>query len=371
VAEPASPGPSGDRLRDIQSVSDAELSRLDDHDFLAELLDRIKAILDADIAAALLVDYSSGHLVATASAGLEEEVRQGVRIPVGRGFAGRIAAERKPVILNRVDHTTVLNPILLARGISSLMGVPMVAGQRVIGVLYVGSLSFRRFTSSDVELLQLAANRAAVAVQSMQTRQDRVAVTALQRSLLPSRLPAMAGAELSARYIPGHGVVGGDWYDVFILPSGELGLVIGDVAGSGLPAAVIMGRMRSALRAYALQPPLPPDPRHPDDRHQEFLKFLRQVARAYPRVDHDRQTSQRPDPGSTAPERSQWSSPRSRRRLCCRPPRLPASALPNLATPSSVMDCTRLARLGTRLLAAEWAYAEMAKRTDARRRPVC
>ena len=52
-------------------------------------------------------------------------------------------------------------------------------------------------------------------------------------------------------------MVGGDWYDVFTLPSGELGIVMGDVAGSGLPAAVIMGRMRSALRAYALETPDP------------------------------------------------------------------------------------------------------------------
>ena len=63
----------------------------------------------------------------------------------------------------------------------------------------------------------------------------------------------MTGAELAARYIPGHGGVGGDWYDVFTLPSGEPCVVMGDVAGSGLKAAVIMGRMRSALRAYALE----------------------------------------------------------------------------------------------------------------------
>ncbi len=68
------------RLRDIQSITDAALSRLDDHDFLAELLDRVKAALRADTAAVLLLDYSSGYLVATAAAGLEEEVRQGVRI---------------------------------------------------------------------------------------------------------------------------------------------------------------------------------------------------------------------------------------------------------------------------------------------------
>jgi sigma-B regulation protein RsbU (phosphoserine phosphatase) len=248
------PNPPEDRLRDIQSITDAALSRLDDEELLAELLTRTKEILQADTAAVLLLDYSSGQLIATATAGLEEEVRQGVRIPVGRGFAGRIAAEHRPVILDRVDHTTVVNPILLTKGIRSMMGVPLVvAGGEVIGVLHVGSLTPREFTSDDTELLQLAADRAAAAVQSMTARADRIAVTALQRGLLPSALPAIPGAELAARYIAGRGTVGGDWYDVFILPTGELGMVIGDVAGSGLHAAVIMGRMRSALRAYALE----------------------------------------------------------------------------------------------------------------------
>ncbi len=241
------------RLRDIQSITDAALSRLENYDFLAELLERTKDILQADTAAVLLLDYSSGQLIATAAAGLEEEVRQGVRIPVGRGFAGRIAAEHKPVILDHVDHTTVLNPILLSKGIRALMGVPMVAGGRVIGVMHVGSLTPREFTPQDADLLQLAADRAATAVQSLLSHDDRVAVAALQRSLLPAALPVIPGVEIAARYVAGQGVVGGDWYDVFVLPSGELGVVTGDVAGSGLPAAVIMGRMRSALRAYALE----------------------------------------------------------------------------------------------------------------------
>jgi putative methionine-R-sulfoxide reductase with GAF domain len=241
------------RLRHFQSITDAALSRLDDRDLLAELLDRTREILRADTAAVLLLDFSSGQLIATAAAGLEEEVRQGVRIPVGRGFAGQIAAQHKPVILDRVDHTTVLNPILWAKGIHSMMGVPMVAGGKVIGVLHVGSLTPRKFTPGDLELLQLTADRAAAAVQSMTAQADRVAATALQHSLVPSALPAVAGAELAARYVPGSGAIGGDWYDVFSLPSGELCVTVGDVAGSGLAAAVIMGRMRSALRAYALE----------------------------------------------------------------------------------------------------------------------
>ena len=241
------------RLRSFQSITDAALARLDDEDLLAELLDRTREILGADTAAVLLLDFSSGQLIATAAAGLEEEVRQGVRIPVGRGFAGQIAAQHRPVILDRVDHTTVLNPILWAKGIQSLMGVPMVAGGKVIGVLHVGSLTPRKFTAGDLELLQLAADRAAAAVRSMTAQADRVAATALQRSLVPSALPPVAGAELAARYVPGTGALGGDWYDVFCLPSGELCVTVGDVAGSGLAAAVIMGRMRSALRAYALE----------------------------------------------------------------------------------------------------------------------
>ena len=247
------PEPVEARLQAIQSITDAALSGLDERELLAELLDRIREILQADTAAVLLLDYSSGQLIATAAAGLEEEVRQGVRIPVGRGFAGRIAAEHRPVILDHVDHTTVLNPILWAKGIRSMMGVPMVAGGRVIGVHARRLADIPPVHRHDIELLQLAADRAAAAVQSMTAQADALAAAALQRSLVPAALPAVTGAELAARYIPGDGGVGGDWYDVFTLPSGELCVVMGDVAGSGLKAAVIMGRMRSALRAYALE----------------------------------------------------------------------------------------------------------------------
>lgn len=244
---------AGDKLRDIQVITDAALSRLAAEDLLVELLNRLKVILQADTAAVLLLDRPSGELIATAASGLEEEVRQGVRIPVGKGFAGRIAAERHPVILDHVDHSTVLNPILLDKGIRSLIGVPLVAEGTVIGVLHVGSLGSREFTSEDVDLLQLAADRAATALQSVMSRSDRAAAAALQRSLVPGALPFVPGVEMAGRYVPGDGEVGGDWYDVFTLPSGELCVAIGDVAGAGLKAAVIMGRMRSVVRAYALE----------------------------------------------------------------------------------------------------------------------
>jgi phosphoserine phosphatase RsbU/P len=250
-------GLAADRLRDIESLTDAALSRLDEYALLSALVERVKEVLRADTAAVLLLDQSARQLIATAASGIEEEVRQGVRIPLGTGFAGRVAASHEPVILTRVDHTTVRNPLLVDRGIRSLLGVPLLVGGRVIGVLHVGSLSGRPFEQQDVELLQLAADRAALAVHSLMSQDDALAAVALQRSLLPTALPAVPGLGLAARYVAGSGSVGGDWYDVFVLPDGKLGVVVGDVAGSGLEAAVIMGRMRSALRAYVLETPDP------------------------------------------------------------------------------------------------------------------
>lgn len=243
-----------ERLRRIEAVTDAALSHLGVEELLVELLDRVRDLMGVDTAAVLLLDQSSQHLVATAARGIEEEIQQGVRIPLGKGFAGRIAAEKLPVILDRVDHGNVLNPLLRERGIRSLLGVPLVAEGQVIGVLHVGTLTERLFTRDEQELLRLVGDRVALATRAQLWQQERSAATALQRSLLPALLPQVPELEFASRYVPGDGGrVGGDWYDVFELPSARLCVVVGDVVGRGLLAAVTMGRLRSALRAYALQ----------------------------------------------------------------------------------------------------------------------
>jgi serine phosphatase RsbU (regulator of sigma subunit) len=84
---------------------------------------------------------------------------------------------------------------------------------------------------------------------------QREVATTLQRSLLPTALPSHTGSRCAARYLPtSAGVeVGGDWYDAFELPDGHLALVMGDVTGHDVHAAAAMGKLRSALRAYALE----------------------------------------------------------------------------------------------------------------------
>jgi phosphoserine phosphatase RsbU/P len=241
-------------LRRLEAITDSTSDTLSVADLLDTLLDRIRELLAVDTAAALLLDPTGTFLLATAARGIEAEVHQGVRVPVGQGFAGRVAAQRRPLAIEQIDEDNVVNPILLEKGITSLLGVPLVSGDGLLGVLHVGTMAARAFTEADAALLQLVADRVALRVQSQITQTERAAAARMHRSLSPGRLPSVPGLELAARYVPGgDGLVGGDWYDVFALPSGALCLVMGDVVSHGLDAAIAMSQIRAALRSAALE----------------------------------------------------------------------------------------------------------------------
>ena len=237
-----------DHLRRVQLLTDATLAYLSLDQLLDELLGRIRELLHADTAAILLLDPTGRELIATAAQGIEEEVAQGVRIPLGAGFAGRIAASGEPLFLAEVDHTNVLNPILREKGIRSLLGAPLVCDGRTMGVVHVGTLVPRAFGEEEVELLQMVGDRAALSISARLSGQERTVTATLQRSLLPGRLPSVQGIVFGTRYVPGEMGLGGDWYDVLPLSGNRVGVVIGDVVGHGLQASVVMGRFRSALR---------------------------------------------------------------------------------------------------------------------------
>jgi anti-sigma regulatory factor (Ser/Thr protein kinase) len=116
----------------------------------------------------------------------------------------------------------------------------------------------KMYVGPDREPLRMVGTVQDVTEGRRAEREHRIAET-LQRGLLPDRLPELPGIALAARYVPAGAdmAVGGDWYDVVELPSGHVGLAIGDVAGHGLRAASTMGQLRMALRAYALEEPSP------------------------------------------------------------------------------------------------------------------
>jgi PAS domain S-box-containing protein len=154
-----------DQRRTLEAITEEALAYFDVDELLGAILGRVRDALHADTIAVLLLDPVENVLVARAAKGIEEEVERGVRIPMGRGFAGRVAAEGRPVILPDVDHADVLNPILREKGIRSLLGVPLRLAGRVTGVLHVGSLDPRDFSQSETRFLQIVADRLALAIE--------------------------------------------------------------------------------------------------------------------------------------------------------------------------------------------------------------
>jgi serine phosphatase RsbU (regulator of sigma subunit)/anti-sigma regulatory factor (Ser/Thr protein kinase) len=137
---------------------------------------------------------------------------------------------------------------------------PLVARDRDVGILRIHAAA--QLDALACEIFEELALRIAVAIDSAQiyARERHVADT-LQRALLPEQLPEHETVHFDAAYFPAteEAIVGGDWYDAFTLPDGRIALSIGDVAGHGLRAAIVMGEVRQAFRAAALNPTSPSD----------------------------------------------------------------------------------------------------------------
>jgi signal transduction histidine kinase len=196
------------RLERLESVTDAALGYLEVDALLAELLSRTRELLGTDTAAVLLLNEAGQELVARAAVGLEEEVEQGVRIPLGGGFAGRIAAERRTIVLDDVDHADVLNPLLREKGIKSLLGSPLMVSESVLGVIHVGTLEPRFFTPDDQALLELVASRAALAIEKARIHEKMVRLDQLKLNFVAVashelRTPATAIYGITATLLHG------------------------------------------------------------------------------------------------------------------------------------------------------------------------
>ena len=221
----------------MQALVDAALAHRTLDGILRELVTQVRGVLDADAATIYVADE-------------DERLSVGASAPAdnsGDDEFAKTVAERREAMLARDGAAAEAGP---------LVGVPLLAEGEVTGVLVASAAPPREFGGEDLTLLQLAGERVGLAIAHARVyeREHRIAET-LQRSLLPDRLPQLPGLDVAARYLPAasEAEVGGDWYDVIPIAGGAVGLVMGDVAGKGLAGASMVGRLRSALRAYALE----------------------------------------------------------------------------------------------------------------------
>lgn len=141
----------------------------------------------------------------------------------------------------------------LHHGIHSLITVPLRARGVVLGMVsFWRGADAPRFDEEDVAVAEELVARAAVAIDNARrySREHAMAMT-LQRNLLPLGLPEQDALEIASRYLPAQSGVGGDWFDVIPLPGFRVALVVGDIVGHGLQAAVTMGRLRTAVLNFS------------------------------------------------------------------------------------------------------------------------
>jgi signal transduction histidine kinase len=178
------------RLRAVESVTDFTLVNLPVDTMVREILDRIRRALHTDTATMLLLDEEAHALRVEATLGLDERETHEVTIPLGAGYAGQLAASGEPWI---VDDTASIEPVSpwLRAHVRSVMGVPLQVEGRTIGVVHVGSFTRRTFQQSDLELLQLVAERVGAVIErsrlydtERQAREEAEAAVAMRDEFL-------------------------------------------------------------------------------------------------------------------------------------------------------------------------------------------
>lgn len=150
-------------LEALQAVSDVALEYARLEDLLNALLPRMQTMLEVENVAILLVSPDGRELNLYSVRGPEEAVLGNVRVPMGEGVAGTIAATRQPLIAENLAAVPVANPFL-HKHFRSLLGVPLLAGERLVGVIHVDTVQPRHFTDADRDLLEVLAERIAIAI---------------------------------------------------------------------------------------------------------------------------------------------------------------------------------------------------------------
>jgi len=148
---------------------------------LYQLLNCMRQVMDVDTVAVLLQTDDEPQLAVRATLGLEEEITQAIRIPLGRGFAGRIATSCKLTIVDDLSTVEVVSPILRNKGLKSMLGVPLLVKNQVIGIFHVGTVRPRKFTRDDAQLLQLVAEHIGLAIDHLAISSSSITKAAFVR----------------------------------------------------------------------------------------------------------------------------------------------------------------------------------------------
>ncbi len=237
-------------------------STMDIESLLSAIMEAAQAIMDANASSLMMLDKETGELIITVPTGPARAEISGIRIPPGKGFGGWVATHGQPLVVTDAQKDPRFFGDISKSGFQtdSLICVPLRSSQdEIIGVLQaVNKQDGTCFTELDIPLFTALADQAAIAIEKERLHQESIQKQLLEQQLdlahqiqdgfLPKQLPDYEGIGLAGMNIPATHV-GGDYYDVIPLNDEQCALVVADISGKGVPAALLMATLRAALRA--------------------------------------------------------------------------------------------------------------------------
>ncbi|MGV8084444.1 MAG: MASE3 domain-containing protein [Coriobacteriia bacterium] len=237
------------QLRAIVEISDAAISTLERDDLVDSLLRRLTNVMSADAAILFLADRDVLRFYAAVGVPLPS-----FELHLGEGLAGRIAQSRQAECVTDVMvEAELVHPWLREQGIRGVLGVPLLNDGELVGVLHIDWRNPHECTAAEIKLLEMLGGRFTLALRNAALYEsERRASEAFQESLLA--LPAaLDGLQYASAYRAAvqPARVGGDFYHLFELDENRVGVLVGDVSGKGLQAAVLTSLVRDTVRAHA------------------------------------------------------------------------------------------------------------------------
>jgi sigma-B regulation protein RsbU (phosphoserine phosphatase) len=253
------------RLSTLIEVNELISSSLDLDTILENVMSISKKVMNADASSLMRIDEQTNELIyQVAQSTVGERLKKEVRLKMGQGIAGTVAETGEPLLLeDAYTHPKFYRGNDEATGYrtKSMITVPLKVRNRITGVAQViNRLDGKPFDEDDLELFLALASMAAIALENAKMHQqilekqrlvkDMEFARTVQESFLPQGAPEIASYRFSAHYTPAL-EVGGDFYDFIQLDRGRAGIVIGDVSGKGVPAALFMAKLGSDMRTLA------------------------------------------------------------------------------------------------------------------------
>lgn len=237
------------------------LGQLDLNILLSKLIMLVLQVIRAEVGNLMI--YERGVLRSQVEWGMNEDEINSIRRPDGTAVVDWVIESRRPLLISDLKDSNRYRVDNLNHNISSMVFLPLFTSKKDLGVIGVVNTEGQDTLSAEnMATLQTVTSLASIAIENAMLHREAIEREVFQEQLriarqiweniLPKNVPSISGATVSARSVPAS-VVGGDFYDFIPLEDGSLGLVLADVSGKGIPAAMIMNMAKSVLHIEAMR----------------------------------------------------------------------------------------------------------------------